>query len=87
MPIILFPLFTLLVWYKSFIGLSSQSLSFLLESDLFVCLILTPSDVGSMGEDEAVTLSQLSFIDFPYLLSTVAGEENIVGGGGGGERD
>ena len=87
MPIILFPLFTLLVWYKSFIGLSSQSLSFLLESDLFVCLILTPSDVGSMGEDEAVTLSQLSFIDFPYLLSTVAGEENILGGGGGGERD
>ena len=62
-------------------------MGFLFESDLFVCLILTPSDVGSMGEDEAVTLSQLSFIDFPYLLSTVAGEENIVGGGGGGERD
>ena len=24
--------------------------------------------------------SQLSFIDFPYLLSTLAGEENRVGG-------
>ena len=42
-------------------------------------------------EPDAVTLSQLSFIDFPYLLSTLAGEENIVGagvgGGGRGERD
>ena len=25
--------------------------------------------------------SQLSFIDFPYLLSTLTGEENTVGGG------
>ena len=55
--------------------------------------ILTPCwcGINARGAGRCDSLSQLSFIDFPYLLSTLVGEENRAGVGGrrevGGERD